>query len=492
MTAPSTNVPAISWGPNGIVLPAETAILAGVQADMTAAFASQGVLNFTTTSGGITNPTSAGQLSNSQTAILGNTNASLAALAAGVDPAFSSGRMQDAIGRIYFQPRIAATFTTLLITCTGTAGVVIPFGATIQDPSGYIYACTAAGTIPSGGSIPLYFANTLPGPLPVPNSVSIYQSINNWATVSVASGVLGSNVESRSAFETRRQQSVAANSNGMTASIQGLLLALSGVTSAYCTQNDTNTTAVIQGITLPANSLYVCVAGTASSASIAQTILSRKNPGCSYYTNGATTVSVQQTAGYQPPYPTYSVSYLPATNLQILVNVNIVNSVSVPSNATVLIQAAVQACFAGADGGQAVAIAASLLSSRIIQTITTPVINGTTNPYYLPWAQVLAVLIGSLNAPGATFTGSISGTTLTVSSVASGTIASGQTLMDATGNILTGTSISSGSGSSWTVSSSQTVISETMYGVTASLYKITPNLNQYPATSAPLVSLTLT
>ena len=487
----TTNVPSVTWGDAGILLPAETAILAGVQADMTAAFASQGVLNFTTTSGGITNPTSAGQLSNSLAAILGNNNAAFAGVANSVDPAYASGRFQDAIGRIYFMSRIAATFTTLQVTCVGVAGVTIPLGATIQDGQGYIYTCTAAGTIPSGGSIALYFANTLPGPLSVPTSVSVYQSVSGWDSVSLISGTIGGNVESRAAFEARRQASVAGNSNGMTASIQGALLRLPGVVSAYCTQNDTNTTAVVQGVTLPANSLYVAVVGTASSASIGQTILARKNPGCSYYTTGATTVSVQQTSGYSYPYPTYSVSYIVPSNLQILVNVNLVNSVSVPSNATALIQSAVVASFAGVDGGQPAGIAAQFLASRITQTLTTPVINNVTNAYYLPWAQILSVTIGSSNAPAASFTGSISGTTLSVSAVDSGAVAIGQTLFDSTGAILQGTTITGGSGATWTVSSSQSVLSEAMTGVTSSLFKITPNLNQIPVTAAPLINLTL-
>lgn len=55
----------------------------------------------------------------------------------------------------------------------------------------------------------------------------------------------------------------------------------------------------------------------------------------------------------------------------------------------------------------------------------------------------------------ATFMGSISGTTLTVSSVTAGTIAIGQTISGA--GVTLGTTITGGSGMSWTVSASQTV-----------------------------------
>ena len=61
--------------------------------------------------------------------------------------------------------------------------------------------------------------------------------------------------------------------------------------------------------------------------------------------------------------------------------------------------------------------------------------------------------------PYATFTGVISGTTLTVSGV-SGNIAIGQNVLGA--NVQPGTQITAGSGSSWTVTPSQTVASTSM------------------------------
>jgi hypothetical protein len=73
----------------------------------------------------------------------------------------------------------------------------------------------------------------------------------------------------------------------------------------------------------------------------------------------------------------------------------------------------------------------------------------------------LGTVTGSVQA-NATFTGSISGTTLTVSGV-TGTIASGQYLTDlGARNILIGTKITGGSGTSWTVNISQSVSSEPM------------------------------
>ena len=67
----------------------------------------------------------------------------------------------------------------------------------------------------------------------------------------------------------------------------------------------------------------------------------------------------------------------------------------------------------------------------------------------------------------ATFVGSISGTTLKVTSVTSGTIAIGQTIIGTSGTAITAnTTIVSGSGSTWTVSASQTISSQTINAYT--------------------------
>jgi hypothetical protein len=86
-------------------------------------------------------------------------------------------------------------------------------------------------------------------------------------------------------------------------------------------------------------------------------------------------------------------------------------------------------------------------------------------------------------AQGAHFTGSISGTTLTVSSVSSGTIVIGQYI----GGVAANTQITAGSGTSWTVSVSQTVGSasmvsghnNTVYGFTAHQNYLSSPSNQY-------------
>ena len=478
MTA-TTNVPTVSFGSAGFTAPAESAILAGVQEDINNAFG--GNLN-----PGLTTPQ--GQLASSETAIIGNANDTFLYLTQMFDPAYAQGRYQDALARIYFITRNPSQPTVVQALCIGSNGTSIPVGAQAQDTSGNNYVCTAAGVIGSGGAITLPFANLTPGPIPcgAGTLTTILQPISGWDTITnVTAGVLGNNVESRSAFETRRAQSTAWQSQGSLPSVIGAVLSVPNVIDAFVTENASNFAETIGGVTLGPNSLYVAVVGGEAQA-IGQAIWSKKAPGCGY--NGNTTVTVLDTSvGYSPPYPAYSVLFEIPNALNILVNVNIANSAAVPSNADVLIQNAIIGAFAGADGGPRARIGTTLYASR----------------FYAPvaalgsWAQIISIEIGSNNSPGAVFVASVSGNTLTVSGVTSGTLAVGQTISDVTGNLAVGTVITAlgtgtGGTGTYTISGSQTVGSEGMTAAIASLFNIPVNINQIPVVSAANINVTLT
>lgn len=227
----TTNVPAPSFGATGFIAPTESAILSGVQADQNAAF------------GGNLNPsltTPQGQLAQSLTAIVGDCNDQFIALANGVDPAFAAGRMQDAIGRIYFIERNPAQSTVVTAVCSGLPGTAIPVNAQAVDQSGNVYLCTEAGVIPTTGSISLTFACSTTGAIAcsVDYLNGIYQTIPGWDSITnTVAGVEGNAVETRADFEFRRSQSVALNAQGSLPSVLGAVLQVSGVLDAYATEN---------------------------------------------------------------------------------------------------------------------------------------------------------------------------------------------------------------------------------------------------------------
>jgi uncharacterized phage protein gp47/JayE len=353
----TTNVPPLVFTDTGVVVPAESAILAGVQADMNTAF------------GGGLNPglqTPQGQLAQSLTAIIGDANGQIAAMASNVDPDTADGKWQNAIGRIYFLDRIPGSGSVVTATCTGAVGTPIPAGSRAQDTNGYIYAATVSVTIGPSGTVDVPFQNTTFGPIAcAPGALSIiYVSIPGWDTVSNANAAtLGRLVESRADFEYRRQNSVALNSVNMVQSVYANVLDVPDVIDCFVRDNPTGAT-VNYGATnypLVAHSLVVSVVG-GTEDDVARAIWQKKPPGCNY--NGNTTVTVTDDSGYDVPVPTYEVTFLVPTDAPAFFVVNIADNPLLPANIVSLTQAAIVASFNGVDGGSRARIGSTIVAGR--------------------------------------------------------------------------------------------------------------------------------
>jgi hypothetical protein len=475
--AVTTNVPGLIYTDVGFVVPSEQSVLAGVQTDINNAF------------GGGVNPaltTGLGQLATSTTALIGNKNDETVNLFHQFDPAYATGRGQDAIARIYFLSRNPALPTVVEALCTGGQGVIIPAGAQAKSADGLIYTCTD-GTdpitgIPAIGNITLTFECSTDGPIPCPagSLTTIFRSIPGWDSITnPTDGVLGRVVEGRAEFERRRSASVALNARGSLPSVRGAVLSVADILDAYVTENTASSPVTIRGVSVAAKSLYVSAVGGIDS-DVAQAIWSKKAPGCGY--NGNTTVTVfDSNSGYSPPLPSYAVSFERPASLAILFAVVLANNAQIPSNAIAQIQTAIISAFAGADGGTRAQIASTIYSSR----------------YYGPisslgsWPNVISILVGSNNTPDASFTGSIAGSTLTTSAV-TGTVAIGQTISDLLGAIPAGTVILSGSGSTWAINKTLTVSSRAMKGVKPTLVSLDVNADQVPTINADNIAVTTT
>jgi len=475
----TTNVPSPTWGPKGFIVPESSVVLNAVIEDINSAF------------GGGLNPaldTPQGQLASSEAALIVNTNATFLFLSNQFNPLFASGRYQDALAAIYGLQRNPSQPTVVQAVCSGLAGTDIPVGAIAVAVDGHTYSCTQAGTIPVGGSITLTFACDDVGPIPCPAGtlIQIYQTILGWDSIdNVADGTLGSDVESRAAFETRREETVGANSLGTLPSILGRVLRVPNVIDAYVTENPSNNPETVGGVLLNPNSLFVAVVG-GEAADIAEAIWRAKPPGCNY--NGNTTVTVLDTSPqYIPPFPAYSVQFTIPDPLPILFAVSITNSVLVPSDAVAQIQNAIVSAFSGGDGGPRATIGAVLYASRFYAPVA---VLGT-------WASIISILVGSNNSPKATFTAAIAGTNMTVSAVASGTLAPGQTISDVSGNLIVGTTIvsqssgSTGSTGVYVVDTSQTVGSEVMRSAKADLNDVAVHIDQTPTINIADIKVTL-
>ena len=186
---------------------------------------------------------------------------------------------------------------------------------------------------------------------------------------------------------------MALNSVGQPAAVQAAVFASGETlsppnipTDVYVVDNPTGGTVTIGGASVLPHSVYVAVVGGDDQA-IAQAIWAKKDLGCDY--NGNTTKTVQDTSNYNPPYPSYSVTFERPTELAIYMAVSIVNDPLLPSDIISQIRSAVIGAFAGQDGGPVQRIGNTVYASRFYSPILV----------LSPRVHVLALAVGSAPAP---------------------------------------------------------------------------------------------
>lgn len=473
----ATNIPPPSFTARGFIAPTQASILLGAQADINDAF------------GGGLNPaleTPQGQISSSWSSITADADDTFCLYTNLVDPAFSFGRMQDAIGRIYFIERKPALPTLVDAVCTGLPGVPIPAGSLAQTVDDVLYISVQDAVIGVGGNVTITFSCTTLGPVPCAENTltRIQKAIPGWDSINnPTDGVIGRDVENRSDFEARRAASVAKNSLGAIGSVIGAVADLSDVIDYYGYDNGSATPKVIGTVTIDPNTIFICVSGS-TDQKIGKAILSKKGPGCGYTGNTTVTVSDNNPL-YSSPVP-YDVTFERPDELEVYFTVNLLNNPQVPSNAVELIQDAIINAFSGGDGGTRARIASTLFATRY----TSPVI------LLGSWAQVISLKLGSTNTPSAVFTASIAGSVMTVSAVASGTLAIGQ-VVEANGvpEGLFIASLGTGAGGTGTYNldvSGGTVSSRSMKTVSVSRDTVVVEIDQIPVTSSDNIRVILT
>jgi len=353
----STAVPSVTFSTTGLDVPDEADILAGRLTDLSTAIGGSLSQSLTTPQG---------QIASTETAIIADKNDQLLAISNQINPDYATGRWQDAIGRIYFMTRIAASGTVVTATCTGLVETVIPAGSIAQDAAGYLYYSLADATIGSSGSVSIEFQNQTTGPIAcaIGTLTVIYKSVTGWSGITnPTAGVLGTDIEGRANFEYRRQQSVGANSSNTLGKMIAAILAVPDVVDAYVIDNKTGA-AVATGsssYSIPAHSYYIAVYGGAT-ADIGTAIHNAAAPGVNF--TGSSTYTVQDNVNYVYPYPTYTYNWVTPTAISVYVNVQLKSSTLLPSDISLQVQTAVISAFNGSDGGTRARIGSTIFAGR--------------------------------------------------------------------------------------------------------------------------------
>lgn len=319
-----------------------------------------------------TEPTTpAGQLIDSETAIIEDKNAQVLYLANMFNPKVSDGRWQDALGYIYFLERQIETPSVVTCKLTGLSGTAIPAGALVQTTDGTVLSADNAVTIGSNGTATLTFSNQESGPVAIPahSATSIVTVIPGWDTVdNETAGVPGRIRESRSEFEQRRYDSVAANAHGTLAALYGTIGNIPGVVDLVILENIGSDPIEEWGVTVPGHGFFISVYGGDGTA-IAEAIYRKKDGGCD--TGGNTQVSYTDTEiqNYRGGV-TYTYNIERPDPLAFSVQVTIRRTNSTPATIVDSIKAAVLADFNGSAGKDRVRMAAVFYASRFYCSVS--------------------------------------------------------------------------------------------------------------------------
>lgn len=290
--------------------------------------------------------TPAGQLIDSQTAAITQKDAEIAFLANQFNPLTSSGKFQDALGKIYFLTRHPAINSTCTCTCTGIENTLIEKGSLIQsEVTGIKWKLINDVVIKSSGTVEAQFECTEEGPVEAGANTltNIVTVVPGWDSVTnVNSASVGSYEESQSAFETRRYNSVALNSRGTNGAIYSRISQCDGVIACYIDSNRTNVIKDVDGYKLSPHSVFIAVIG-GNNNNIAKAIYDTVSAGCDYNGNTSVKVTDEYTGAVE------QVTFLRPDILQVYVKVTLKDKKSLPNEYEDLIKEAVYNNFYGLD-----------------------------------------------------------------------------------------------------------------------------------------------
>lgn len=295
-----SNIPRLQFTPQGLVIPTQQEVLNGVLADFNQAFG-----------GGLSQnlETPQGQLATSLAAAICDRDNQFAWLLNNLDPAYSDGIMQDAIGNIYFIKRKGQINSTAVCEFIGLAGTTIPKGFIVRDQANNDWVLDEEISILETGRVQGHL--TAKGIYPAEaNSINvIHQSIIGLDRVTnPLNAVTGVALESRQDFAKRIKKSVAINAQGMPSAVYSNVANLKGVQDCYVIDNPKGIAVQVgtSHYSLKPHSVYVAVVG-GNNDEIAQTIWRYSGNGCDF--NGNTTVTVTDDT-YTDPKPSYEIQFM--------------------------------------------------------------------------------------------------------------------------------------------------------------------------------------
>lgn len=209
-----------------------------------------------------------------------------------INPNEATGTFLDALLSLFDGKRDPGGKTTVIATLGGVAGTIIPLGSAAQDINNNRFTSLEEATIGGGGVVDTTFKADDIGEISVGigELSQILSSITDWDSITNdAVGVTGSDVQSDEQARNKRNDLLARQSNSTPTAIKARLSNVSGVLSVLFRENVTNSTILIDSISLVSHSVYVCV-DNGDDTEVATALLESKSDGADW--NGSEEIVV--------------------------------------------------------------------------------------------------------------------------------------------------------------------------------------------------------
>lgn len=207
-----------------------------------------------------------------------------AELANQINPDFAGGVFLDAIAALTGLKRRQAEPSLVKARLTGVPGAIIAAGSRAATTAGDVFRCRANAVLDDTGAAELYFSSDELDAISCPaNSLTrIVDPVLGWETVNNAeAGVLGQQMESDSRFRKRRKETLFLQGVALPGAIMSAVMDVPGVRSMIFRENYSSATQTIDGVEIPAHSIY-CVVDGGTDEDVAYALFANKSLGCGW------------------------------------------------------------------------------------------------------------------------------------------------------------------------------------------------------------------
>ena len=268
----------------GVIVPDTGTVLTGVQDEFKAAFGSDMPTDSETPQGVLIAAETIARI-----AVINNN----AAMANQINPNIAGGMFLRAICALTgLDTDGAARSDVTGVAMTGVPGAVITAGARASTAAGDLFELVESVTIGAGGTVTGDFQSVEYGAIPaaIGALTTIVTGVLGWETITnPTAAVLGREAFSDQELRVLRRNTLALQSiSTVEAQVSGLY-AIEGVKSLQFRENIEPTTEVIDGISMVAHSVWVCIDG-GDDTEIAESLAKNKTDGAAW--NGAESVTV--------------------------------------------------------------------------------------------------------------------------------------------------------------------------------------------------------